>query len=187
MQSGEMFDWLRRLKQEGRFAASRERRVPSPKPRRVWLKRLGVAADHLQRVSPQWSDAFFAKAAAKGVALIIRFPLASGLLSGKSHREINVPENDHRNFNRDGQRFNVGETFAAYRSIKGSNRWQNGGFVPVEMTLTQFAMADFGSPGGQHHHPGAKSPKQSGGERLGQHLPALVARFAPRDPLGLRS
>ena len=48
----------------------------------------------------------------KGVALIVRLPLASGLLAGKIHPDTTFPDNDHRNYNRDGQAFNVGETFA---------------------------------------------------------------------------
>src|SRR6185437_6997638 len=48
----------------------------------------------------------------KGVAIIVRLPLASGLLSGKLTKQSKFPQNDHRNYNRDGQFFNVGETFA---------------------------------------------------------------------------
>ena len=54
----------------------------------------------------------FEKAKEKGVGLIIRLPLASGLLSAKMQLNQDFAENDHRNFNCDGQLFNVGETFA---------------------------------------------------------------------------
>ena len=57
-------------------------------------------------------DELFAEAKAKGVAIIVRLPLASGLLAGKYTKATTFPEKDHRNYNRDGKFFNVGETFA---------------------------------------------------------------------------
>jgi aryl-alcohol dehydrogenase-like predicted oxidoreductase len=42
----------------------------------------------------------------------VRLPLASGALAGKLTAATVFPEEDHRNYNRDGQAFNVGETFA---------------------------------------------------------------------------
>ncbi len=48
----------------------------------------------------------------KGVAIIVRLPLASGLLAGKWTKESTFGDRDHRNFNAEGQAFNVGETFA---------------------------------------------------------------------------
>lgn len=49
---------------------------------------------------------------AKDVGILARLPLASGLLTGKFEPSHKFPEDDHRNFNRDGAAFNVGETFA---------------------------------------------------------------------------
>lgn len=46
------------------------------------------------------------------VGVIVRVPLASGLLSGKISRDREFPEDDHRNFNRNGEAFDRGETFA---------------------------------------------------------------------------
>ena len=57
-------------------------------------------------------DTLFNKAREKGVSIIVRLPLASGLLSGKMTLDQSFSENDHRRFNCDGQLFNVGETFA---------------------------------------------------------------------------
>jgi aryl-alcohol dehydrogenase-like predicted oxidoreductase len=51
-------------------------------------------------------------AAAAGVAIIARVPLASGLLTGKYTPETTFAENDHRNYNRTGAAFDVGETFS---------------------------------------------------------------------------
>ena len=51
-------------------------------------------------------------AAAAGVAIIARVPLASGLLSGRYTHDTTFPADDHRNYNRSGAAFDVGETFA---------------------------------------------------------------------------
>ena len=51
-------------------------------------------------------------AAAAGVAVITRVPLASGLLSGKYTADTQFAANDHRTFNRHGEAFDVGETFS---------------------------------------------------------------------------
>ncbi|MBX5102167.1 aldo/keto reductase [Rhizobium lentis] len=55
---------------------------------------------------------FLQEARRKNVAIIARVPLASGLLSGKITRETHFASDDHRNFNRHGEAFDVGETFA---------------------------------------------------------------------------
>ena len=65
------------------------------------------------------ADVLFQKALAKQVAIIVRLPLASGLLSGKMTKETKFPQNDHRNYNRDGQYFSVGETFGGIPYEKG--------------------------------------------------------------------
>ena len=51
-------------------------------------------------------------AAEAGVGIIARVPLASGLLSGKYDENTKFADDDHRNFNRDGSVFDVGETFS---------------------------------------------------------------------------
>ncbi len=58
------------------------------------------------------ADLFFKEAKRKNVAVIVRVPLASGLLSGKINRETAFAADDHRQFNRHGEAFDVGETFA---------------------------------------------------------------------------
>lgn len=60
--------------------------------------------DAIEKLLPQ------AKAA--DVGIIVRLPLASGLLSGKFAQNTKFDENDHRNYNKDGEFFNVGETFS---------------------------------------------------------------------------
>lgn len=61
----------------------------------------------------------FPKAKENGVGILVRLPLASGLLTGKFTEETEFESDDHRNFNRDGASFNVGETFAGLPFEKG--------------------------------------------------------------------
>ena len=58
------------------------------------------------------ADLFLDRCQEENVAIIPRVPLASGLLTGKYGKDASFPENDHRNFNRNGEEFDVGETFA---------------------------------------------------------------------------
>jgi aryl-alcohol dehydrogenase-like predicted oxidoreductase len=58
------------------------------------------------------AELLFDRAREKDAGLIVRVPLASGLLSGKFTRESSFAPGDHRNFNRDGSAFDRGETFA---------------------------------------------------------------------------
>ncbi len=51
-------------------------------------------------------------AAAVGVGIITRVPLASGLLSGRYTADSEFAADDHRNYNRHGEAFDVGETFS---------------------------------------------------------------------------
>ncbi|WP_149193092.1 aldo/keto reductase [Luteimonas suaedae] len=58
------------------------------------------------------AELFFEQARAKNVAIIARVPLASGLLSGKFGPDTTFESSDHRQFNRHGEAFDVGETFS---------------------------------------------------------------------------
>jgi aryl-alcohol dehydrogenase-like predicted oxidoreductase len=58
------------------------------------------------------AERFFAAAVANHVGVIVRLPLASGLLTGKLRRDSTFDATDHRAFNRDGQAFDKGETFS---------------------------------------------------------------------------
>lgn len=64
-------------------------------------------------------EKLFPLAKEKGVGIIARVPLASGLLTGKFNESSTFEEDDHRNFNRNGELFNVGETFAGLEFTKG--------------------------------------------------------------------
>ena len=58
------------------------------------------------------AEEFFKIAKEKNIAIIVRVPLASGLLTGKMNTDSSFPENDHRNYNIKGDAFDVGETFS---------------------------------------------------------------------------
>jgi len=82
----------------------------------------------------------FEKAKEQGVALIVRLGLASGLLAGKFTLDSTFAEDDHRHYNKDGDAFNVGETFAGLPFAKGvalANQLKP--LVPEGMTMAQMA------------------------------------------------
>jgi aryl-alcohol dehydrogenase-like predicted oxidoreductase len=65
------------------------------------------------------AELFFEIAKKKQVAIIARVPLASGLLSGKFKADTKFEETDHRLFNRNGEAFDVGETFSGVPYERG--------------------------------------------------------------------
>jgi aryl-alcohol dehydrogenase-like predicted oxidoreductase len=72
---------------------------------------------NLFRQKPQ--EQLFPQAKEKGVGILVRLPLASGLLTGKFKEDAVFEAGDHRNFNQNGESFNVGETFAGLPFKKG--------------------------------------------------------------------
>ena len=58
------------------------------------------------------AELFFTEAKRRDVGIIVRVPLASGLLTGKFSPDTSFSKDDHRNFNRDGAGFDKGETFS---------------------------------------------------------------------------
>lgn len=139
---GAVFDVLRDLKKQGKiadFGAS----VESVEEALVCLKEEGIAS--LQVIFNIYRQKLitdlFGKAQQKGVSLIARVPLASGLLSGKMKKSTTFDKTDHRNFNRDGAAFNVGETFAGLPFEKGVELTEElASFKPEGMTLAQMAL-----------------------------------------------
>lgn len=108
-------------------------------------------------------DEVIPKAAAAGVSIIARVPLASGLLTGRFSEDTTFAENDHRNFNRSGQAFDVGETFSGvdYADGVAASR-EFVAQVPDGMSAAQAALAWLV----EHDEittviPGARSPQQA--------------------------
>src|SRR5438105_5817719 len=58
------------------------------------------------------AERFFAAAKERQVGILARVPLASGMLTGKLTRDSKFEANDHRTYNRHGERFDMGETFS---------------------------------------------------------------------------
>ena len=142
LQQGDVFEWLRTLRQEGkiqRFGLS----VESMEEALLCLEQEGVASLQIIFNVLRQKPAFelFERARNKQVALIVRLPLASGLLSGRFTAGTAFAENDHRNYNRDGAQFNVGETFGGLPFVKGIELVESlKPHVPEGMTLEQMAL-----------------------------------------------
>jgi aryl-alcohol dehydrogenase-like predicted oxidoreductase len=84
---------------------------------------------------------FFPTAKERKVGVIVRVPLASGLLAGKITAQTKFPEDDHRNFNRQGQAFDVGETFSGVNLETGLKAVEElKTIVPHGATLAQTAL-----------------------------------------------
>ena len=87
------------------------------------------------------ADLFFDVARKRRVGILARVPLASGLLTGKLTRQSTFPADDHRNFNRHGEAFDVGETFAGVDFEVGLRAVERlRALVPAGATLAQFAL-----------------------------------------------
>lgn len=87
------------------------------------------------------TERFFALAEETKTAIIARVPLASGLLSGKFTRDTTFADNDHRLFNRNGEAFDVGETFSGIPYEKGLEAVERvRPLVSGDTTMAKFAL-----------------------------------------------
>ncbi|MFZ1992542.1 MAG: aldo/keto reductase [Solirubrobacteraceae bacterium] len=97
-----------------------------------------------------------------GVGIIARVPLASGLLSGRYDENTTFDASDHRNFNRAGEAFDVGETFSGVPfevGVKAARELSE--LVEDDSTLAQFALRwIIDQPGVSTVIPGARNPEQ---------------------------
>jgi len=102
-------------------------------------------------------------AAEAGVAIIARVPLASGLLSGKYKADTTFGADDHRNYNRDGAAFDVGETFSGVPYEVGLEAVERlRPLVPEGATMAQFALRWIvDQPGLTVVIPGARNVEQA--------------------------
>jgi aryl-alcohol dehydrogenase-like predicted oxidoreductase len=120
LREGAVFDVLERLKAEGKIR-SYGVSVETVEQGLLCLERPGVQALQIifnvfrQKMIPE----LLPRAYARQVGLLVRLPLASGLLTGKFTQDTAFEPDDHRSFNRDGAQFNVGETFAGLPFAKG--------------------------------------------------------------------
>jgi aryl-alcohol dehydrogenase-like predicted oxidoreductase len=183
LQQGEVFEHLRELKRDGKirdFGVS----VESMAEADFCVRQEGVAAlqiiFNIFRQKP--IHTLFAEARRRNVALLVRLPLASGLLAGKFTKDTTFPANDHRTFNRDGQQFNVGETFAGLPFPKGVELADAlKPLVPAGLSLSDMALRwclDFDAVSAII--PGAKNPEQARANARASSLPPLGAALHGR-------
>ncbi|MGB8370134.1 MAG: aldo/keto reductase [Limisphaerales bacterium] len=121
------------------------------------------------------AELFFPEAQRRGVGILARVPLASGMLSGKLTRSSAFAKNDHRNFNRRGEAFDRGETFAGVDFETGLRVVEQlKTFVPAGATPAQLALRwilEF--PAVTCAIPGAKRPAQVAENIAASDLPSL--------------
>lgn len=177
LRKGEIFDHLRSLQKEGKiahFGAS----VETVEEGLICLEQEGLCS--LQVIYNLFRQKLTAdllpQAESRGVGIIVRLPLASGLLTGKFSKETVFKENDHRNFNRDGQLFNVGETFAGLPFEKGVELAEEiqDRFLPKGWNMPAFALRwILDHPQVSTVIPGASSPSQVTGNAAASELDAI--------------
>ncbi|WP_447003797.1 aldo/keto reductase [Saccharothrix isguenensis] len=123
----------------------------------------------LERVLPAAAEA--------GVAVIARVPLASGLLSGKYTASTTFGADDHRNYNRSGDAFDVGETFSGVPFEVGLEAVERlRPLVPAGATMAQFALRwVVDQPGVTVVIPGARNAEQARANSAAADLAPLSA------------
>jgi aryl-alcohol dehydrogenase-like predicted oxidoreductase len=181
----EVFEDLDAMVQEGRIAAygvSVERVEEALKA--IQYPNVATVQIVFNPFRQRPAELFFSEAARRGVGVIVRVPLASGLLSGRYTRETTFAGDDHRTYNRRGEAFDVGETFAGVPFEIGLDAVEElRPLVPPGATLAQLAlrwilMHDAVST----VIPGARSPEQVAGNVAAAELPeldgAVMARVA---------
>ena len=183
LREGDVFDWLRRARQDGlirHFGAS----VETVEEGLICLEQEGLLS--LQVIFNIYRQKLVGEilpqAKAKGVGIIVRLPLASGLLSGKFTKQTTFAATDHRNYNRDGQCFNVGETFAGLPFEYGVELADmTKALLPDGMSMAQMALRWI-----LDHEavsviiPGASSPEQAKANAAISNLTPLPADLHTR-------
>ena len=176
LRDGKIFQWLRDFKNEGlirEFGAS----VESVEEGLICLEQDGLRS--LQVIFNPFRQKLvtelFPQTQEKGVGIIVRLPLASGLLSGKFKKETTFPDTDHRNYNRDGQFFNVGETFAGLPFETGVELAEALiAYLPDEMSLAEMSLRwILDHPAVSVIIPGASSISQAQRNAAASDLPPL--------------
>ena len=118
---------------------------------------------------------FFRQAEEKKVAIIARVPLASGLLSGKFKKDTKFEANDHRLFNRNGEAFDVGETFSGVpyevglEAVEKVRPLVSGDTTMAKFALRWILMFDAVTVA----IPGARNPQQARSNAEAASLPTI--------------
>jgi aryl-alcohol dehydrogenase-like predicted oxidoreductase len=122
------------------------------------------------------AERFLAEAQRRGVATIIRVPLASGMLTGKLTTKSTFESDDHRHFNRHGEAFDVGETFSGVPYEVGLKAVEElKSLVPAGASLAQLALRwILMFDGVSTIIPGGKNPRQVEDNSGASALPPLT-------------
>mgnify|MGYP003575776106 CR=1 FL=1 len=177
LKAGKVFDHLRRFQEEGlieNWGVS----VETAGEALLCLEQDGLASLQIifNLFRQHYAEEFFAKAREKGVALIVRVPLASGLLSGRYNFGTTFSANDHRNYNANGESFNVGETFSGLEFSRGVNLANRiAGMLPDERTAQWAIRWILDHPEVATVIPGATKVSQVEGNMAASALPALAS------------
>ena len=176
LRQGEIFGWMDRLQTEGKvkaYGASVETVEEALLCQDEENVRSLQVIFSVFRQKP--ADEVLPRAEQQNVAIIVRLPLASGLLSGKMKADTRFAENDHRSYNRDGEKFNVGETFAGLPYAKGVELADKlKASVPAGMSMAQWSQRWI-----LDHEavtvviPGASRPEQAADNAAVSELPPL--------------
>lgn len=119
------------------------------------------------------AELFFGLAKAKGVGIIARVPLASGLLTGKLSASSTFAADDHRQFNRHGEAFDVGETFSGVPYDVGLAAVEEVRAVIGNVPMAQFALRwILAFDAVTVVIPGARNPAQAASNAAAADLPA---------------
>ncbi len=172
----ELFDELQRITDLGKvshWGASVER--PEEGMKAIEYPVIETVQIILNIFRQRPADLFLSRAAELGAGVVVRIPLASGLLSGKMTRDTTFAENDHRRYNRRGEVFDVGETFAGVPFEVGVEAVDAiRPLVPEGMTMAQMALRWI-----LDHEavstiiPGAKNPQQARQNAAASEFPPL--------------
>lgn len=142
LKRGDVFDWLETFKADGLiryYGAS----VETIAEAQFCLEHTNVASLQVifNLLRQDMAEDVLPQAKQNGVGIIVRLGLASGLLSGKMTKDREFSAQDHRNYNKDGQMFNVGETFSGLPFETGLALAEQlysvygGAFTPVQLAL----------------------------------------------------
>jgi aryl-alcohol dehydrogenase-like predicted oxidoreductase len=121
------------------------------------------------------AEQFFAAARERQIGIIVRVPLASGLLTGKFRPDSQFASSDHRNYNRHGEAFDQGETFSGVDYEVGLQAVEAlRPLVPAGVTMAQFALRwILMFPEVTTVIAGAKTPQQAEENSKAAQLPPL--------------
>ncbi|HUG54468.1 MAG TPA: aldo/keto reductase [Vicinamibacteria bacterium] len=121
------------------------------------------------------AEEFFPLARQRQAGILARVPLASGLLTGKLEADSVFEEDDHRHYNREGERFDKGETFSGVPYAVGLRAVEDlRPLVPAEATLAQLALRwILMFPEVTSTIPGARTPEQARTNAAAARMPPL--------------